>query len=835
MLLGTESGDRGTQLVEQAALMIKWCFPASILTAAITTTPRDDGSSGAQVFELLSQLPPGLINGAAAVAPGANGGANGTVAAASNSSSRTSSCVSGTAAAPPLDRCYALMGLFVDYVGSAYERSSSGRLEKAGYYINYKQAVWLCEGVVDEDCIKTYGPVGCVYNYFGVGIRANGSSSVGASAAQSTAAAAAGTSSSPAASSPASSTPDGGVVAGAAVGSVAGALLVGAAIWAIAVRRRGAQQRRQLEQQRQDSDVATGLGPEGHQSLSQQQQQQQQQLRGAEKGDVESVLPVSVGHSDRDASSSQGTGYESAVALTQQPCLPTHSSPAAQQHAAHSAELGDGLAAADVVTEFTPRRPSISLITAGSAAPPADGGGPPGLKGTPRLAALTAALDKGGPSSAASRASAASGGGGGGPASVGAPPLGGGPALSEAGGGACLVQQPQQPSVLACDPHRQQGEDQRGAEQAEDATGVVASLNVTLVPNGLLGKGSFGRVYRGRYQGREVAVKVFSSEFVTEGSVNDKEVVDSLCAEVEVLSRVDHPNIVKLLAVCLTPPRFCLVMELMQLNLAQLLHGDIGRVCTCGAQGSGTCSPYCPMSSRVLPLVMVLDIAIDIARALSYLHPTISHRDLKPANVLLTWSDAGEAPATSAASACSGGSGAASGGVSRGGRRGRMVAKLSDFGISRMSHTLRATITPEAGTPAYIAPENFNPGNWLVSCKSDMYAYGVLLWELITGLEPWKGIPVARIAYRVTLLRERLPLEVIDLQRPEPVPARLSEIVAACFDDDPQRRPAAAELANELESIRATVLEQQRCRLEAEAARRQGSGGPAPGPAGPWG
>ncbi|KAG2429893.1 hypothetical protein HXX76_010673 [Chlamydomonas incerta] len=877
MLVAAESGEPGMQLVEEAAMTIRWCFPRNVFLAATVATPRADGSPAAQVFELLARLPPELVSGAAALAaPGAGGSnatgtngstagsaptagtcVNGTQGSGSNSTSGGSVVPAVTAAAPPLDRCYALIGLFVDYLGSAYMRSSSGRLEKAGFGMQYKRAVWLCEGVVDDECIKSYGPVGCLYNYFGVGLQTNASGS----AAQPRAAGAGAPSSAPAPPTPppSSSSVDAGVVAGAVVGSVVGALLLAAAIWAAVVWRRNAHRQRQLEQQRQDSD---GGGEFPKISVTQatdlEEQQQhtlQPQQRGLDKGDLESAkLPASVGQSERDASSSQGTGYETTLppppshlqrwpsTSTEQPQQQPQQQQQQQQQqqprVAHTAELGGELAAAEVVTELTPRRPSVSLVTTTRSSPPPPDASAPGLKSSARLAALTAAFDKaplpaGRKGSVASRGTASGGVAPG--AATSSPAAGSQLALSEQTQQRSQ-EQPQEQAQAAQEQEPQQGEDRRSAEHAEDATGVAARLNVTLVPNGLLGKGSFGRVYRGRYQGRDVAVKVFSGEFATEGAVNDKEVVDSLCAEVEVLSRVDHPNIVKLLAVCLTPPRFCLVMELMQLNLAQLLHGDIGRVCTCGAQGSGPCSPYCPMSSRVLPLLMVLDIAIDIARALAYLHPTVSHRDLKPANVLLTWSDSGEAPAAaSAASACSGGSSAASGGVSRGGRRGKLVAKLSDFGISRMSHTLCATVTPEAGTPAYIAPECFNPANWLVSCKSDMYAYGVLLWELLTGLEPWKGIPVARIAYRVTLLRERLPLELIDLQRPDPVPARLPEIVAACFDEDPQRRPAAAELANELEGIRGAVAEQQRRRLETEAAQRHGGNGPAGGPAGPWG
>lgn len=129
--------------------------------AAVTSTPRADGSSDAQTFQLLDRLPPDLVSGAAgATLVGAgDGGANGTLgstAAAPACVNGTQGSVSGnsgdgaggtvsavTAAAPPLDRCYALMGLFVDYMSSAYARSPSGKLEKSGITVSHKQALYL--------------------------------------------------------------------------------------------------------------------------------------------------------------------------------------------------------------------------------------------------------------------------------------------------------------------------------------------------------------------------------------------------------------------------------------------------------------------------------------------------------------------------------------------------------------------------------------------------------------------------------------------------------------------------------------------------------------------
>ncbi len=92
---------------------------------------------------------------------------------------------------------------------------------------------------------------------------------------------------------------------------------------------------------------------------------------------------------------------------------------------------------------------------------------------------------------------------------------------------------------------------------------------------------------------------------VDEWSGPPDSLVSSFSQEVEVLGRCQHPNIVRLLAACLKPPRLCLVMELMDTSLERVLHARPG---------------------ELLPLPMVLYIAADIARGLAYLHPTIVHR-----------------------------------------------------------------------------------------------------------------------------------------------------------------------------------------------------------------
>ncbi|KAG2441627.1 hypothetical protein HXX76_003247 [Chlamydomonas incerta] len=219
--------------------------------------------------------------------------------------------------------------------------------------------------------------------------------------------------------------------------------------------------------------------------------------------------------------------------------------------------------------------------------------------------------------------------------------------------------------------------------------------------------------------------------------------------EVEVLGRCDHPAVVKLLAACLTPPRLCLVMELCETSLEHLIYGRPG---------------------QLLSLPTVLHIAVQVAEGLSYLHPTIIHRDL-PANVLIQGADSS-----------------------------RPVAKLTDFGLSRLRMATVATRHPDAGTPAYLAPECYSTDNNVVTHHMDMYAMGVLLWSMLTGQRPWRAQcqSIVVIAYRVTMLGERPPLDQMSDRR---CPPKLRRLIKQCWEHDPRKRPAAAQMVKELSEL----------------------------------
>lgn len=155
--------------------------------------------------------------------------------------------------------------------------------------------------------------------------------------------------------------------------------------------------------------------------------------------------------------------------------------------------------------------------------------------------------------------------------------------------------------------------------------------------------------------------------------------------------------------------------------------------------------------------------AADVAQGMKYLYGHgIEHRDLKSGNVLLT--------------------------------SGQARAKVADFGLSRCEELNTMTQTKNAvGTAAYMAPELLEDN--LFDEKSDVYSYGVLLWEIWDRGVPWRGLQPMQIMRKVVDKRERPPL-------PSSMPGDVRALVGTCWSPGPDDRPDFQTIASVLHAPR---------------------------------
>ncbi|CAJ1940047.1 unnamed protein product [Sphenostylis stenocarpa] len=198
----------------------------------------------------------------------------------------------------------------------------------------------------------------------------------------------------------------------------------------------------------------------------------------------------------------------------------------------------------------------------------------------------------------------------------------------------------------------------------------------------LLGKGGFGRVYKGNLKsGEVVAIKKMELPAI-KAAEGERE----FRVEVDILSRLDHPNLVSLIGYCADGKHRFLVYEYMHNgNLQDYLNG---------------------MGERKMDWPLRLKVALGAAKGLAYLHSSsclgipIVHRDFKSTNVLL---DA------------------------------NFEAKISDFGLAKLMPEGQEThVTARVlGTFGYFDPEYTSTGK--LTLQSDVYAFGVVLLELLTG------------------------------------------------------------------------------------------------------
>ncbi|WP_223633475.1 serine/threonine-protein kinase [Corallococcus sp. EGB] len=260
-------------------------------------------------------------------------------------------------------------------------------------------------------------------------------------------------------------------------------------------------------------------------------------------------------------------------------------------------------------------------------------------------------------------------------------------------------------------------------------TGKV--LRATYEIGTVLGRGGMGAVFLARHlrlPGKQVAVKVLhGAEALSE------EVAVRFRREAEIASRLGHPNIVEVLDFdTLEDGTPFMVMEYLR--------------------GEGLSRRL--RKQKQLPLEEVLSIARQMGAALQAAHRAgVVHRDLKPGNVFLVPTEAG-------------------------GVVGERV-KLLDFGISKLvdSRTVQTLDSVLMGTPQYMAPEQAMGHNSHVDARTDLFAFGAIVYEMLAGRPPYSGDNVAELIYQIVHL-EPPPLLTLAPQTPPHVVTAISRAMA---------------------------------------------------------
>lgn len=283
---------------------------------------------------------------------------------------------------------------------------------------------------------------------------------------------------------------------------------------------------------------------------------------------------------------------------------------------------------------------------------------------------------------------------------------------------------------------------ERQQSSGNKSTTVELSHNEVIRPEQLtfgpaLGSGGSAQVYRGSWQGQEVAIKKIS------GVAH----LEEMTKEINALRSLRHPRLVNFIGACIQPPLLLVVTEMMSGGSLHDRLFDEKR-------------KYSPLSSQQKG-----NITIHMSEGLAFLHSRrIIHRDMKSMNVLLD--AAGN-------------------------------AKICDFGLAQEMSIESTHITRKAegegGSPRYMAPECYDPRHGKLTEKVDIWALGCIFIEVFAGILPYADcMSMAQLSARI-LVQKQPP------QVPTSVQPAIRALTSSCFNFNPDKRPGAADLQRSLQ------------------------------------
>jgi len=246
---------------------------------------------------------------------------------------------------------------------------------------------------------------------------------------------------------------------------------------------------------------------------------------------------------------------------------------------------------------------------------------------------------------------------------------------------------------------------------------------------GILGAGGMGRVYKVK---NLISDRVDAMKVLLPDLANEPDLADRFVREIKVLASLNHPNIAGLHTAFRLENQLLMIMEFVQgVTLEEKLKAG------------------------AFPVQEAINYASQVLSALGYAHSQgVIHRDIKPANMMLTQES---------------------------------VVKLMDFGIAKSKTDRKLTMTGTTmGSLYYMPPEQVQGTN--LDARSDLYSFGVSLYEMVTGSRPFKGqsdydLMVAQL--------QKAPMPPIDIQ-PE-LPKALNDIIMISLEKDPAKRFQSAE------------------------------------------
>ncbi|CAK9325761.1 unnamed protein product [Citrullus colocynthis] len=288
------------------------------------------------------------------------------------------------------------------------------------------------------------------------------------------------------------------------------------------------------------------------------------------------------------------------------------------------------------------------------------------------------------------------------------------------------------------------------AEEEAISRGLQTIKNDDLEEIRELGSGTYGAVYHGKWRGSDVAIKrIKASCFAGRPSERERLIAD-FWKEALILSSLHHPNVVSFYGIVRDGPDGSLatVTEFMvNGSLKQFLH----------------------KKDRTIDRRKRLIIAMDAAFGMEYLHgKNIVHFDLKCENLLVNMRDPQ-----------------------------RPVCKIGDLGLSKVrQHTLVSGGV--RGTLPWMAPELLSGKSNMVTEKIDVYSFGIVMWELLTGDEPYSDMHCASIIGGIVnnCLRPEIPTWC----DPE-----WKALMSSCWDSDPAKRPSFSEISQKLRNMAAAM------------------------------